>query len=44
MANTPHDRFFRIAFGHARDTAAWLKAVLPRFLSDALAWDDLHLG
>ena len=43
MANTPHDRFFRIAFAHARDAAAWLKTTLPREIAAEIAWDDLHL-
>jgi len=43
MARNPHDRFFRIAFGHARDTAAWLKEVLPPAITEALAWEDFAL-
>jgi len=43
MARKPHDRFFRIAFGHARDTAAWLKDTLPSELVDELSWDDFAL-
>lgn len=39
---TPHDDLFRFTFRHARHAAAWLRAVLPTAVRDAIDWTSLR--
>lgn len=43
MRKNPHDRFFRIAFANAQDTAEWLRRVLPADLAAVIDWSCLRI-